>query len=190
MNETAPATRHVRGYLLRGTARYALSDLPSAARSEIDLAMPGLARSIDDIRRDGWYPLGRLVELINTIDQLHPDPDRGLVAIKSCGKYIAEEGATTYLKLVMKVITPKLFVRQFPALWKRYHDFGELTVDTRRIDDNRATLRMPAYPGIRGLCTGWIEYAFASLDHPIAVESNWPWRGAVPERLELTLTWN
>jgi hypothetical protein len=182
--------RHIRGHLMRGTARYAFNDLVPAARDSVRRSIPELASGLDDVKRDEWYPLGRLIELITTIDSTFDDPEQGLAAIKTCGKYIAEEGVSTYLKLVMKVITPKLFVRQFPTLWKRYHDFGDLSVDTSRIDDNRAVLAMPAYVGVRGLCSGWIEYAFGLFRTRVAIEANWPWRAPAPDRLELALHWD
>jgi hypothetical protein len=182
--------RHVRGHLMRGAARFALNDLAPPAREEVRRSVPDLSTTLDEIRKDDWYPLGRLIELITTIDRTFPEPERGLAAILTCGKYIAEEGVSTYLKLVMKVITPRLFVRQFPTLWKRYHDFGELSVDVGDIEHNRATLIMPAYPGVRGLCSGWIEYAFGLFKTRVTIDTNWPWRAPTPERLEMRLAWD
>jgi hypothetical protein len=182
--------RHVRGHLMRGAARYALRDLDAKAAESIRRAIPELANGIEQIRKDDWYPLGHLVELCMMIDGQFGDPEQGLAAIRTCGRYIAEEGVSTYLKLVMKVITPRLFVRQFPTLWKRYHDFGELSVDTSKLDENRATLYMPAYPGVRGLCSGWIEYAFSLFKVRVHLEANWAWRAPMPERLELKAQWD
>ncbi len=175
---------------MRGTARYALNDLEPALRDRLKASFPELARSLDEIKKDDWYPLGRLVELLSAIDGVHADPEAGLAAIKTCGRHIAEEGASTYLKLVMKVITPRLFVRQFPTLWKRYHDFGELSVDTSKVDANKAVLTMTPYPGVRGLCSGWIEYAFTLFKTRVDIQSSWPWRGPMPRDLELRLSWD
>jgi hypothetical protein len=182
--------RHVRGHLVRGTARYALNDLAPAARDHMKASFPDLTRSLDELRKDDWYPVGRLVELLTAIDQQHADPEAGLAAIKTCGRYIAEEGASTYLKLVMKVITPRLFVRQFPTLWKRYHDFGELSVDTSKVDANTAVLTMTGYPCVRGLCSGWIEYAFTIFKTRVDITSSWPWRAPTPKDFTLTLVWD
>jgi len=167
-----------------------MQDLDPAAREELKRLLPEITRGIEELHKDEWYPLGRLVEVCTTIDQVYGDAERGFAAIKGCGRYIAEEGASTYLKLVLKIVTPRLFVRQFPTLWKRYHDFGELTIDTGGLDQNRATIFMPAYPCVRGLSTGWIEYAFTLFKTQVRIESNWPWRAPVPDRLELRLHWD
>ncbi|NUP12534.1 MAG: hypothetical protein HOW73_41345 [Polyangiaceae bacterium] len=181
------SARNVSGMVMLGVGRYIEEELDPARRDRLHSKGQMVERA--NIKQDAWYPLQPFANICRSLDELYDDPQEGFQAVRRAGKCIAEDGASTYLRLLMKVLTPKLFIRQFPGLWKRYHDFGELTIDMQDIDKNRVVAIMPAYPCVYGLAAGWIEFAFAAFKAKADLKCDYPWRGETPDPFRFTLTW-
>jgi hypothetical protein len=182
--------RKVSGHLLLGVTRYVQEQLTEAERLRVQERVPHILGRGVSLERSAWYPLTHIVELCAAVDSLEREAESSFTSLCRAGECIAGDGASTYLRLLLKVLTPKLFIRQFPALWRRYHDFGELSVDSRRIHENYAIIHMPSYEYVSALATGWIHFAFQQLSVHVDVETNYPWRGDVPERLEVRFAWH
>jgi hypothetical protein len=110
--------------------------------------------------------------------------------LKSCGAFIAENAATGFLKLLIKVLTPRLFARQFPEFWKRYHAFGELTVDLTWLEARRCVFTAPSYDYLGTVGAGWIDFVFNAFGYSeVKVESNAPLGAPLPETTRFSVTW-
>lgn len=174
-----------------GIARYVDQALAPQMRQKVLDATPDLTSKRESLKKTEWYPLAYAVDQCAAIDAQFEDPHKSYDELKRCGHFIADDAASTYMKLLMKVLTPKLFARQFPEVWKRYHDFGKLASDMSHIEENRVVFTIPGYPYVAPMCHGWLEFAFDCLGkgNSLEVETNQPPGAPVPDLVEYRVKW-
>lgn len=184
--------KSARGFVVLGIARYVDKILAPEMRERVLAATPEVSKQRQGLKRTEWYPLSYAVDQCAAIAEQFSDPQRSYDEVKRCGHFIADDASATYLKLLMKVLTPKLFARQFPEVWKRYHDFGRLVTDMSRIDENYLIFTLPGYPYVTPMCHGWMEFVFDQLGKgdSLKVTTNHPLGAPTPEQVEYTLTWS
>jgi hypothetical protein len=54
-------------------------------------------------------------------------PAQGYDDIVEAGKVIADYAAGTYVRLLIKLMTPKILASKWPDIWRKSHNFGEMT---------------------------------------------------------------
>lgn len=183
--------RHVRGFFVLGVEHYATAKLPPSTQTKVKQAQESFAVKLPELKKNDWYPLSHVVDQCAAIEAEATDPDSAYDELKRCGQFIANDAASTFLKLLIKVLTPKLFARQFPEIWKRYHDFGELTADLAEIDNNKVIFYMPGYTYLAPLASGWIEYVFNAFGKSdVEVTTNNPPGTPVPETVRFDVAWS
>lgn len=121
-----------------------------------------------------WYPLSYAVDLLDGIYTLQDTPAAGEAALAKCGEAISMDAAQTFLKLVTKVLTPRLLVSKFPDIWRRYHNFGKYEVDFSEFDSNRFTITCTGYDYVAPMGVSWIYGALLSLGLKPVITSNCP----------------
>jgi hypothetical protein len=166
----------VKGTYLRATADFVAKRFSPADQERVLARLPPDGRELlRRIDKSAWYPLPYVVGLFHGIEEVNADPERTVTDIRACGKFIANEAANTFLKLLLRVLTPKLFSRQFPEFWRKYNSFGDLKVDLTRFDENRVRFTVTGYDYVHCIGAGWIEYVFESLGKKdIVVATNVP----------------
>lgn len=126
----------IKAYIVEHTGRFMLSD--SLIRERTD---PALIEEIE-ARTSGkvtWYPRTTQVKLWRAIVATQPDEASAYDALVRSGEYVGTHMTTTFLRLLFKVLTPKMFGAKFPDLFKRdHHGGGEAVVE--EISDKRVVL--------------------------------------------------
>lgn len=132
------------------TERQAIyDDIPAAVRAEYP-----------KLNRAEWYPLNYVTDLFAAMAKHSANPGETLT---QCGMSIAEEATNTFLKLLMKLLTPKLFARKFPEFWAKYHNFGTMTPDLTEIDDRHIVFHTTGYDYMHYASAGWVIFVFKTL---------------------------
>jgi hypothetical protein len=168
--------RKLKGTYLKSTLSFVERNYDAEQRAQILAGISADARRVlPAIDGAAWYPIHYSTDFFHGIHRVHGDWHAANAAIQRCGSTIAEEATTTFLKLLLKVLTPKLFASKFPDFWRRYHSFGVCRVDTSRLEENRFVCWVSGYDYGYSVGAGWIEYVFQSLGKKnIEVKHNCP----------------
>lgn len=108
------------------------------------------------------------------------------------GESISRTAANTFLRLLMKMLTPTLFAKKMPEFWKRDSTMGSLEVE---IEDQRLTVVMVDMDGFdHTACTtaGFVKHAFEGMGKKIVNIETPDWSLNTPylPRSRLILTWS
>lgn len=156
----------VRGYMLSTTAAFLRQT--AAARGLGDPSehfSPVLRSSLNNVVPVGWYPVAYVAELNRLIASLLADNDeeRARKDLESCGQFMAVEATNTFMRLLMRVLTPALFAKKLPDLWRRDTTYGRLDLD---VDDRtmKLTLReMDGHDHIAAVMPGYVRFALEKM---------------------------
>jgi hypothetical protein len=133
-----------------------------------------LAQVPENVRRDltvvkpaDWYPREHSVHILRAIAS-HGGKDEGAVQsdLVRCGTFIATEATNTFLKLLMKMLTPALFAKKIPDFWQRDMKGGHFEVDTTEASSGRIQLRLCDIAGfdhIGIVSMGWISFGLKAM---------------------------
>lgn len=116
------------------------------------------------------------VELLNSVAALgRGDDANARDSLIDAGRYVAGEASTTFLRLILRVLTPNLFAKKVPSVWQRDFSRGRAEAE---ISDKRLVFRMFGISEMDHIpCTapGFISFAMESMGKSIKSVSvhNW-----------------
>lgn len=159
----------VRGYTILNAATYLRHVLGEQdAKRAIEKMSPGLQQTLGTATSAGWYPVAHVAELYRAIAALGSgDSTRARTELVKCGRFTANEATNTFLKLVMKVLTPSLFAKKLPSLWSRDATGGRFEVD---VTEDRIICRlfeMDAFDHIAPISLGYVSFSLEAMGKKI-----------------------
>jgi hypothetical protein len=136
--------------------------------------------------KTAWYPREVTEEMWGAIASLHDEPEKRVLEVFQVGRFIGECAATTFLRLLLKLLTPPVFGRKFGEFWSRYESFGTWTANTAFTHEGKMDITVRGIEGYRFFLpcgAGWIHYAFEAMGKQgVKVEGEPPLTlDAVPE---------
>lgn len=159
-----------RGYILATTVGY-IREKAGVGRAEqiIDGLTPPFRQAIGTINPATWYPIALLAEANRAIvDSLaNRDEERARELLLGCGQYMGHEASNTFLRLFMRMLSPSLFAKKLPDIWKRDFTGGRLDID---VTDGKLVCRIfdtPGHDHIGPVSAGWIAFALQAMGKPI-----------------------
>ena len=175
----------IRGYSIRQQASFLRSKHIDEAARQRALAMlpPELRGDFSDIDPAGWYPREHSAQLFRAIASAASGEAATRELLATCGEQIAQESTNTFLKLVMKLMTPTLFAKKLPSLWERDMKGGGFTYDLSGADQNRLAFVLQdveGYDHIAAVTEGWIRFAMKSMGKTGVEVDMKGWSLAVP----------
>src|SRR5690606_9954882 len=117
-----------------------------AAKMKAELPEP-LRKLLPVISPAEWYPREHCVSLHRAIAGAGATAEAAYEGLVACGEYMATEATNTYLRLVMRLLTPALFCKKVPKFWQRDHSEGEFTVENVDVDARRIDMRLRGVAG-------------------------------------------
>lgn len=119
------------------------------------------------------------------------DEARARDALIASGEYVAREATNTFLRLLMKMLTPALFARKLPDFWKRDCSRGRFEVD---VTEQKLVCRLFDVGGFDHVpCTtaGFVKFALAAMGKSVAKVDVYNWSLAAPcaDGACIELTW-
>lgn len=170
----------IKGYAVRDVAQHIL-DTPELARA-ID---PELLAFAGDAARSkeatAWVPRREMVALLRAIAATQPSDDDARLAIVGAGRRVCESATATFLRLLIKVLNPKMFAGKFPELYKRDHQGG--SIELREVQSTTLVLRLNDVAGFDHagpFMAGWIGFALEALGLRVTDITATPWSRAEP----------
>lgn len=180
----------LKGYLIQHTRKFVLTN--DAIRRAVD---PGLVHELErapPLNPSGWYPRQEQVRLWRAIAATQPDEKSARETLIQCGAYAGTEATGTFLKLLFKVLTPKMFASKFPDFYKRDHQGGEGVVE--EVADKRVVLSardVAGYDHFGPNTVGWAGVGFRAMGLKNLSLTCSPWSLAEPgpPEVRFVATW-
>ena len=166
----------VRGYTVLKTAEYLRQQAgEQEAKRLFSGFSPELQHALGTATAAGWQPATVSSELLRAVAGLAKgDEEKAKQELVNCGKFLASEATNTFLKLLMKVLTPSMFAKKLPTLWSRDSSHGKFAVD---VYEDRIACRMTEmehYEHITPISVGYVSFALEAMRKHI---ERWNMRG-------------
>lgn len=117
----------VRGYAILHAGAYLRE---TAGEQAMDALSPALKQALATATAASWQPVSHVSELFHAVAKLGKgDEEKARDHLEKCGEYQAVAATTTFLKLVMKILTPSMFAKKLPSLWARDATGGTYEVE-------------------------------------------------------------
>lgn len=178
------AESQVRGYMLSTTAGYIRHTAKERGIADpTEQLSPSLRTSLANVASAGWYPVAHIAELNQLIASAlaNNDEERAKTDLQSCGRYMAEEATNTFMRLMMRVLTPSLFAKKLPELWRRDCMHGKLDLE---VEDRCLTLLlndMTGHDHIAAIMPGYVGFALEKMGKEVERVTLDGWSLAKPD---------
>lgn len=191
MTETESKTR---GYSMTAAWAYIDATYDAATKEKIvEQLSPEVRKALGTYREIDFYPAVHFSEVLRGVGTVVGKDDAGAEReIEACGSYIARQATNTFLRLLMRVLTPTLFAQKIPSLWSRDNTHGGFEVDLSGADKGRLifTLKdIKDYPYIAPCAKGWIGFAMKTMgrSRQSMKLSEWSLESPAPNRVPIDL---
>ena len=191
MSETSDL--RARAYMARSTAAFMGATFGSRKADQILEGLSSAARAATtELKPADWFSVNVYAELLNALAaQSNGNVDDARDNLIGCGEYVAREASNTFLKMLMRILTPSLFASKLPTLWRRDFSGGRLEAD---IQQDRLVCRMFEIKGFdHAPCTaaGFVKFAFGSMGKAIdrVQVHNWSLAEPCAEGASIELSW-
>jgi hypothetical protein len=106
-------------------------------------------------------------ELWSGIVKEYPDKAVARQQLVKVGAHMGSYATNTYLKLLMRMLTVKMFAKKLPDFWSRDANFGYIeTGDLAGIETGHLTLYVKDienYPYFGPICEGWFHFSLEAM---------------------------
>jgi len=173
-----------RGYLIKNIANYVRDRVGTQDWTRVRQELsPDLRALVDgEIKTAGWYPISQINELsgiiIGTIAK--GDEEAARDVFQTCGQYCAREAINTFLKLLLKMLTPALLVKKLPDIFRRDFSDGRLVPELK---GNTLICRhydLPDFKHCAPYSSGFVMASFDAMGKSIEKVSVRNWSLAEP----------
>lgn len=184
----------IKAYGFNATYEFIEKNYDEAGRRRILGGLSPAAQTFaETAKKAQWAPPAFSAELWAGITREHPkDAEQQLVKV---GGYQGAYATNTYLKLLMKMLTMKMFAKKFPDIWSRDANFGKVGLgDLGDIDSGKLLINFSEigrFPYFGPICQGWFGYSFGVMGlKDVKVDLvNWSLQNPDPGELAYRVTW-
>jgi hypothetical protein len=155
-----------RGYILAATAGFLQK---SAGADKADKVIKGLSPELQEALQKmqvaNWYPVSLCAEL-NRALVTHlsgNDETKARDMLIECGRHMGREASNTFLRLLMRMLTPNLLVKKFPDLWRRDFTGGRIEVGATDRSLEAKIWDWPGHDHIGPISAGWIGFTLEAM---------------------------
>jgi hypothetical protein len=182
----------IKGYIIQNTSRFMLEDAEVRPRLERSLVQDVQQRLLA-FNPTGWYPRSEIIRLNRAIAATQLDEASAYAALVRTGEFAGRAAIGTFMKLLFKMLTPKMFASKFPDFFKRDHQGGEAAV--AEVSDRRVVLVARDIAGFDHFgpnTVGFAAVAFTAMGLKGLKVTCAPWSLAEPGPAEtrFTATWD
>lgn len=182
-----------RGYVLATTLKYCREGIhPSRRKKVLDRISAATVHTVETAQSSTWYTLEQEAEMLNAIAEAS-DGDAKIAEedLIGSGVFAGAEATNTFLRLVMKVLTPALFAKKIPELYQRDNNKGNVRVDVLDEKFIGHFTDTSGFPHLAPMSAGWMRFALTSMGKEITSTkiSNWTVQSADVPEFTIEMTW-
>ncbi len=161
------ADRLTKGFNLEQTVLFIDQAFSASERDRIYARLPEqLKGRLGGLRTADWYPIDDQVAFLEAMVAVVSGPEEGERRTRALGRFISDAATGTFMRLVLKVLTPNIFLRKAGSIWPRMFSFGIFESDPSGFGDKRAVMILRDVGGfahVAGVSAGWIEGVFGAM---------------------------
>jgi hypothetical protein len=184
-----------RGLVIKGFAAYLERHCNDGERDRVRSALsPDVRIALVNPATSRWYPRSYFVELNCAIASLHTQEADVLEALSAAGRNMAEIATGTFMKLLLKLLTPALFARKFSDFWAHDNRGGRIDVDSSKVDEKQLDFwirEVRGFDHVGPVGRGYIQFAMSAItgsDVSVKLE-NWSLTKPGPEEVHYDVSW-
>lgn len=177
----------VKGYAIQAAIQFILDNPDLKARVPPALVQ-SITRAQGTFKPTAWYPRSEAMRLYEAIAGAAPNEAEAYALLKRCGESAAAAAIQGYLKLLLKVLTPKMFAGKFADFWTRDHQSGHAEVSLP--EEKRFIFHLKDVGGfthIGPIVAGFIAHAMEAIGVKDIDVKCTPWSMAVPDANDLNI---
>ncbi|MFS8065911.1 MAG: hypothetical protein ACMG6S_06005 [Byssovorax sp.] len=184
-----------RGSAILASVAYSDGLCDSVGRARVrEKFSPELKAALVTMKRTTWHPRAMWIEVLRAVVSVHNEPGASHADLIGCGKAICEDAASTFMKLLLKMMTPRLFARKFPDFWVRDMRGGIMSVDPSDLAKNRFVVFLEDVEGfdhVGPAGVGFIGFAMEKITggHVDIVVSPWSLERPGPAKIRWDVSW-
>ena len=182
----------IKGYCILSTGRFITEDASLRQRVSKEV-LAEIARQQTTIKPKDWIPRPEIMVLWRGVADAAADDAGAYSDLIRCGESIAEHATGTFLKLLLKVLTPGMFARKFPDLWAHDHQGGRIENDEIQDKSMRITIKdIEGFDHVGAAAPGFICFALKAigLKNIVTRSPNWSRATPGPRDAPLIVTWD
>jgi len=162
-------------------------------QAEIYARMSEPAREmLKTVKREDWMPVALVSSVADALFRATEDPKDAYQEVVRAGAAIADYATNTYVRLLIKLMTPKIMASKWPDIWKKSHNFGVMSCVLESDRMLRMTISgVDGYTHIGPTAVGFLTFALKAMNMPDATVVQVPDRYTDynAERYEFRITW-
>ena len=159
--------KKVRGGPVNALYLFVQNGLEPPLQSQVLARIPeDLRTKLGKLEPGSWYPFEYSNQVLRAIASTEADPLKAGLLARQAGRYIANEAINTFLRLLVKFLSPSLFARKFHDFFRKDHNFGKIETDLSQIDQNRFVLTMSevgGYDYVSWGASGWMIHTLSCM---------------------------
>jgi hypothetical protein len=159
--------KKVRGACIIAFAQYIDERLPPAQREAVMRLVPSeILATRSQLKGNEFYPIEYFNAYMRAIVTTVDDSEQAYKLAIEAGRYIANDAINTFLRLLVKFLSPALFARKFGDFFRKDHNFGSVETDLSDIDKKRYVLIMSGVEGyehIGASAMGWMIHTLTAM---------------------------
>jgi hypothetical protein len=165
------------------------------ARKIFDLVPQEVLALRPDIKVGELYPRHHAVAISRAIAAVGKDEESVYKDLVACGRYMGNEASNTYLKLLLKILTPSLMARKLPTFWERDNKHsGNFDPKETKVEDSYMRLKMVDTQGFEHaapLTAGFCSFILDMMGKKgiKATQQGWSLQEPGPDSFVLEITW-
>jgi len=187
----------IRGYSVKQQLDFLQTQYEPSVSEQLLRRIPDDVRtSLSEIKPAEWYPRRYSVEMLRAIASHRGDDEQAVKDdLVRCGTFIATEASNTFLKILMKMLTPALFAKKIPDFWRRDQKGGHIEVNTSEAGSGRMQLHLRDVEGfdhIAIISIGWMIFGMKAMGKAdVQVTQNgWSLESPGPREVTYDLKWS
>lgn len=125
-----------------------------------------LKAKLKSIEPSEWYPVDDENALERAMASVAPSEEEAEKKARELGRHLFTMALGTFMRLVLRVLTPAMFLKKTRDIWPRMFNFGSFEADPSMMKDNKAVMIMRGVEGcdyFPSVSAGFIEEAVAAI---------------------------
>jgi len=187
----------VRGYVLVQSLSFIESSYFDAqARRRIMDAVPSeVMKALPDLKPHQWYPRDTLIALQRAVAG-SKDTEREIYdVLVAYGVHVCQEATNTFLRILLRLLTPGLFAKKIPDFWRRDHQgSGQFEVDVQRANEGIIKLRLVGAGGFDHIAIpsiGFVTHVLKGMGKSDVrmTQKGWSLATPAPNEVDYEILW-
>jgi hypothetical protein len=175
----------IKGYAVLATSMLVVHEYAGVVRPEI---LEEGERNTNLVKPIDWLPREAATRLWSAIAASRPTEQGSYMELVRVGREIGQVATSSFLKLLLKVLTPAMFASKFPDFWARDHQGSRAVIES--MDENGLVIVLHDVAGfdhIGPIEAGWVAFTLEAIGQRDVEVTCSPWSLAEPGPAEVRI---